>query len=474
MVHLVYYSDSLGYESLQDEVAMMMSHRTVRRRAVMLGLAATPVLAACAPQAANPGGPETPSREVNTDVDSLGEVKLKFLDFSGGNDEVYMKAAIKAFEDKHPNVTIERTAQDFDQVMATLNLRLADTDGPDVATINNGWQSMGTLAGAGLILNLDGYSAAYGWNEAVPETLMRQHRFTADGQTMGDGSVWAMPGARLTTTGLYCNIDKLRKLNLEIPTSVAELEDALTIAAAEGEVPLVQGMQEKTYATNPYFTLQAMLGDPNSIADFVYGAGSVKLNETGLLEAATHIQDWAEAGYFNEDASGVDWEGGRASFQKGEGVFHFDYSGSMAEPDVDGTMFVRVQFPEEATGRNVCVGAPAAPLAISARTEHPDAAAAFLDFLSSEEMNQLSVDSGMIPIQFDGLDVPDGDVFATEVSQTQSVAADDGFLPFFDWASPDMLQVVGAKAQLVFSGDSTPEEMIEAGQADYENFHESR
>ncbi|MBT0992990.1 extracellular solute-binding protein [Cellulomonas sp. DKR-3] len=446
-----------------------MTTRLLRRTAVAAALVAT--LAACAPQAAQVDSSAS-TGTVDTDAASLGDVTLKFLDFSGGNDEVYMKKAIAAFEDAYPNITIERTAADFDQVMATLNLRLADKDGPDVATINNGWQSMGTLSKGGLLLNLDPYADAYGWRDQMAPTIQTEHEFTTDGATMGKGSLWGTPGARLTTMGVYYNVDKLDALGLEAPTSVEDFEAALAAAKDAGEVPIEQGMQEKTFATAPLFLLQTMLGDPTKITDFVYGNGDGDLAGTGMLDAAQKLADWSKNGWFNGDASGLDLEAGRNAFQAGTGVFHFDYSGSMAEEGVDGSKFARLALPQDDEGAAVAVGAPAAVLGIAARTEHPDAAAAFVDYLGSVEMNQLAVDSGMLPIRYDGVTLPDdGGVYSTELEQTDQVTQHDGYVPFFDWASPNMLDILGGQAQLVFAGKSTPQQLVDAAQADYDDFH---
>lgn len=441
-----------------------------RQFGVGLGVVGAMAVGACAPSS---GSAPQPSSTSAAKVDISGDppVTLKFLDYSGGNDAKYMLTAISRFQAKHPNVRIARTAQSFDQVLSTLNLRLADKDGPDVAAINNGWQSMGTLAKGGLIRNLDGYADAYGWRKQIPPTILREHLFTTDGTTMGEGSLWGTTGARLTTVGLYYNTKMLTAAGISPPDSLDAFEAACAKIKAAGGVPIVAGTQEKTFATNPLFAVQAMLGAKKSIADFVYRAGKVTLADTGMTSAAQKIQQWSKAGYFNPDAAGLAFESGRTAFIKGRGVFHFDYSGSLAQPGVDAKSFARLQFPQPSGGGQVAVGAPSEVFGISARTRYPDAAAAFLDFLQSAPMNQLAVDSGMLPLDAAGTRAPAGTVFATEVSQTDVVAAADGFVPFFDWASPNMLDIVGGQTQLLLAGRTTPDHLVSAGQADYDQFH---
>ncbi|MGI3783425.1 MAG: hypothetical protein ACRYG2_21895, partial [Janthinobacterium lividum] len=85
----------------------------------------TLVVAGCAPKAANTSGGDAQPSAVSSDVASAGPVTLKFLDFEEAGDAVYIKKAIAGFEQQYPNIKIQRTEQSFDQVMATMNLRLA-------------------------------------------------------------------------------------------------------------------------------------------------------------------------------------------------------------------------------------------------------------------------------------------------------------------------------------------------------------
>lgn len=149
-------------------------------RAAALFLATAVGLAACAPGGSGSGPAKAPSG-VSSDV-SGEDVTLKMLDFWQGAESKWMDSVIAGFTKQHPNIKIQRTTQDWGQVMNTLNLRLADPNGPDIALVNNGWQSMGTLAKGGRILNLDAYASLYGWKSDIPTTILRQLQFTSDGK----------------------------------------------------------------------------------------------------------------------------------------------------------------------------------------------------------------------------------------------------------------------------------------------------
>ncbi len=175
-----------------------------------------------------------------------------------------------------------------------------------------------------------------------------------------------------------------------MPTTFADFESALAAVKAKGETPIALGTQEKTYATNPLFAVQALLGKPQAINDFVYGAGGTTLEQTGLGTAAAKLQEWEKAGYLNSGYNGLDFDGGKKVFTDGKAAFHFDYSGALVGTGADETEFGRIQLPSTDGGTQTSVGAASAVFGISAKTPHPDARAAFLNYLGSQPMNDLS------------------------------------------------------------------------------------
>ena len=61
---------------------------------------------------------------------------------------------------------------------------------------NQGYQVDGELVKAGLILPLDEYAKAYGWDESyTPETL-QQFEWSEDGQSFGEGTLWGVAQSR--------------------------------------------------------------------------------------------------------------------------------------------------------------------------------------------------------------------------------------------------------------------------------------
>ena len=69
-------------------------------------------------------------------------------------------------------------------------LNIADSnDAPDIIFGNQGYTVDGPLVEAGLILPLDAYYDAYGWNDWYGEGAKAQFRFTEDGMDFGAGNL---------------------------------------------------------------------------------------------------------------------------------------------------------------------------------------------------------------------------------------------------------------------------------------------
>jgi raffinose/stachyose/melibiose transport system substrate-binding protein len=444
----------------------MISRKNRGTAAAAAGVLAVLAITGCAPGGGGAPAPTAPS-DVSDDVAGAGDVTLKLSDFWGSAEEKWIVSLIDQFEDKYPNVTIERTREDWGQLTSTLNLQLQDSGGPDIATANNGWSSLGTLAKGHLVLNLDAYAKLYGWNDSVPTTIARQNMFTTDGTTIGEGSWFATPQARASLIGVYYNADVLDDLGIEVPTTLDELETAAAAVKDAGEVPFsYSGLDGNTAAL---LGLQAMYGSEKDINDFVYGNPDVKAESTGLTQAATTLQKWATNGWLTPNFEGIDYQTSLADYLDGKGVFRFDYTGSLGLSGDQLNQFGYIQLPQAAGSTTVGVGAAPGALVISAKCEHPDVAAAFLDFVMSQDSSQTAADLGLVPALHE-VTAPDTLSQRGEAAATATLDADDGYVPYFDWASPTMLDVLSQNTQLLLAGKTTPADFTTAVDADRDAF----
>lgn len=438
--------------------------------ASMVGSMALLSLTGCVPGGG--GVPAQTSAEVSTDVAGAGNVTLKLSDFWGSAEEKWIQTLIQDFEAKYPNVKIERTREDWGQLTSTLNLQLQNSGGPDIASANNGWSSLGTLAKGSLVRNLDNYAEVYGWDKKVPATIARQNKFAGDFSAIGEGSWFATPLARASLIGVYYNADKLKTLGLSVPTSLAQLESAAAKIKAAGETPFsYSGLDGNTAAL---LGLQSLYGTGGNINDFVYGKPKVDAQTAGFDQAAGTLQSWGKNGWLSSNFEGLDYQTSLANFLEGNGVFRFEYTGALGLSGDQLNKFGYIQLPQATGGSTVGVGAAPGAMVISSKSEHPDVAAAFLDFLMSKEASQKAVDLGLVPMLNSGLTTPDALSTKSEGAATATLDSDDGYVPYFDWASPTMLDTVSQNTQLLLAGKTTPQDFTKAVDADRESFLASR
>jgi raffinose/stachyose/melibiose transport system substrate-binding protein len=449
-------------------VKMSVHNAKVARRiaaGVAVGVALS--LTACAP-----GGKADKSAApsaVSTDVAAAGNVTLKLTDFWGAAEGEWIKQVISDFEKKYPNVKIQPTTEDWGQLNSTLNLQLQDATGPDIATANNGWQSLGTLAKGRLVLNLDAYAKAYGWDTKVPTTIQRQNKFSTDFKTMGSGSWFATPMSRTSLIGLYYNADKLKALGISPPTNLAELEADAAKAKAAGQVPFQYGSQDGS--TTVLLGLQALLADKTKLNNYIYGDSSVKASDIAMTDAVALTKKWADQGYYPPHFEGIDYQTAVANYVGGKGVFRWEYTGSLGLNAQQQGHFGYVQLPQQSGAGTVGVGAAPGAMVVSAKTKHPDVAAAFLNYMMSPQAGQAAVDRGLVPAMSPNVKVPAASLSLTgESAGAATLDKNDGYVPYFDWSSPTMLDTLGQNLQLLFAGKTTADKFTAAVDKDRKAF----
>jgi raffinose/stachyose/melibiose transport system substrate-binding protein len=446
----------------------MVSRRNVLKSGAALGLF---TLAGCAPQGTKASSaPATPVNSI--DVAKAGTVTLTMLDFWGGDAASWVGKAVTAYQQKYPNVTIKRTSVDWGQLTQTANLRLKEKNPPDIITVNNGWQSLGTLSKAGLVLNLDGYSKAFGWDK-FPSTILRQTQFTTDGTQMGTGSLFATPVASSSLIGLYYNKAVLQQAGAAVPTDLTSFEDACTKTKTAGLVPIGYGSQDKGSSTAILLALQDVFGDQQKINDFVYSTGTVKASDIGMSEAAQRLKSYQDKGWLTPNHAGIQYADAIDAFLKGKSAFRFEYTGTLTFKGAQKQQYGYLQLPQVTGGKVVGTGASTA-VALGSKCSHPDVAASFLDFLAGPQAAQYVVANGLLPLLNDVKAPADNPEFGTEIAGQRSLDKDNGYVPYFDWSTPTMLDTLGGQVQLLLAGRSTPDDVVKAVQADYDKFQAGR
>ncbi|HSE70444.1 MAG TPA: extracellular solute-binding protein [Nocardioidaceae bacterium] len=442
------------------------------RRLIGVGLSAVVLtaVAACTPGSEGGQGTERSAEEVQTDVSKLGEVTLTVWDqeVRGGQAE-QIEMLNKAFEEKYPNVTIDRTKRSFTDLQRTLRNAITSDEAPDVVQANNGRSDMGAFVENGLLRSLDGYAEAYRWNERFPESVRSLASYTEDGKDFGSGNLYGLPQVG-EVVGVWYNKPKLQELGLEVPQTSDDFETALKAAKEAGELPIQFGNLDGWPGIHDYGFVQNQFVPREDIRNLGFGREGASWTSEENVQAAQTFTDWVDSGYFTEDFNGVGYDPAWQDFAKGDGVFLV--AGTWLQADLADAMGEDVGFflpPVGATGERAVTGGTGLPFAITEASDDADVAAAYIDFITSDQAMTMIQDAGNLPVV--GGDPAQADGVAAEVLEAWNTAGEeDALVPYLDYATPDFYDLITAQVQNLGGGQASEQEFLDALEQEYSDF----
>jgi raffinose/stachyose/melibiose transport system substrate-binding protein len=380
----------------------------------------------------------------------------------------------KAFQKKYPNIKINRVAKSFTDLQATLKLAASGPNPPDVVEANNGYAAMGPLVQANLLLSLNKYAAKYGWSKRYSAGVLRMNKFTADAKNFGTGNLYGIPMTG-EIVGVYYNKAKLKKLGLGVPKTFQAFEAAITKAKSAGETPIQFGNLDKWPGIHEFEEVWLQSVSIPYARNFIFGTGGGSTNfvSAGTTAAATKLASWAKDNAFTNGYAGLGYDASSAAFGKGTGVFMI--TGSWQTSTFGAALGKNVGFfllPPLQGKAVATLGGEGLPWAISSKTKNPDAAATYLNFMTSNSSMQVVANSGQLTATRAHVKVPAG--LATDVNNAYTLANKrDAIVPYLDWATPTMYDTVTAQVQELMAGKTSPSSFVQKIQSDYKSFHKS-
>lgn len=380
------------------------------------------------------------------------------------------KALFDEFTKQYPNVTFDIREDQFAVITQNAPRVLVD-DPPDLMRL----PQMSELAKDGLLLNLDPYASAFGWDQ-WPATQLVQMRVDDEGRR-GEGPLYAM-GLNSSVTGIFYNKALAAQIGMTAaPTSLEELDSSLEKAKAAGIVPIAQFNGGATGGLAfPLQNLMAAYGEPTPINDWIFQKADATIDTDTNTEAAVHLDEWIKAGYFAEDANSLDYATMMSRFIGGQSLFIFD--GDWESGNLDKQMAGNVGFflmPSATEGG--AQAAMSAPLTygVSAKAENPDCAAFFLNWTATDEQARtIGVEvGGSRPMGAPDAFMPDVDpntVTAQTLEAGAKVSEDNGAMDFIANATGSIYAKSWTpNLQKLVAGEITPQELLPAVQKDYES-----
>ncbi|MEV6106863.1 extracellular solute-binding protein [Streptomyces sp. NPDC051940] len=460
-----------------------MGLRFTRRSRAALPAALAACLAVlasgCVPGTDGSGAPQgaagTGSASV-PDPAKAGNVTLTVWDQEvrgGTNAEIEQLNA--EFQEKYPNVRIKRVSRSFDDLKTTLKLALSGTNPPDVVQANQGYSDMVSFVQAGMLTPLDNYAGIYEWNTRYPSTLLNLNRVSTDGRKFGTGRLYGISQTG-EFVGLYYNKKVLAEAGLQPPKTWQEFTDSLAVLKDKGELPIQLGNLDQWPAIHTFGVVQDHFGAAES-RDTVLGRGD-GFDNARTKDAAATLTDWMKNGYLPKDVNGLGYDDANKKFASGEGAYLM--TGTWMQADLKkplgDDLGIMAPPPATAGGKPATTGGQGLSWAITSRSSHPEVAAAYLDFITSEHAADVMTENGVLPAvpgkAAEAVDPasPDGQMIAA----WRQLNAADGLVPYLDYSTPTFYDTVSASLQDLLAGKASPDEFAAALQKDYGAFMEKQ
>ena len=113
------------------------------------------------------------------------------------------------------------------------------------------------------------------------------------------------------------------------------------------------------------------------------------------------------------------------------------------------------------------LGGEGLPWAISSKSKNADAAATYLNFITSNSSMQVVAKNGQLTASKAKVKFPAG--LDTEVNNAWTKAnKQDAVVPYLDWATPTMYDTITAAIQKLMAGKDTPSSFAKTVQSDYQ------
>lgn len=440
-------------------------NRRLSRSGICILATSTLVLAGCATAGTNgdADGPDDTPGVSDQISDEDVTLRLAYVD------DPPTEALVAGFMAEYPNVTIQTEQTDFGNYIGSITRSMSSADAPDLVQYNPG--AMRSLVPAGHVLELGNYSDLYNWEDAFPPASLEQLMSDDDAQQFGTGGLYAAPGA-LSVLGVYYNRDVLAEAGIDAPpATLEEFEAALAAVADTDARPLSLGALE-VGAFQLWNALLNSLGDSSDYLDWVYGAPDSTIETEAAREATDTIAAWVEAGYIAEASNATSDADALAAFTAGEAAFHITgnwHAATVGEELGDSAGFF--VLPGTDSGVPPVASGSSVAYSISAQTEHPDVAAAFLNWLSFPEAAQIQVETGFMPVDTTA-DVATEGLLGDVAEAFAPVAENSNIVPFPDFAAPGMIDDLTAGLQGIISGQTDTDSHLATLQGTWTGHHE--
>jgi raffinose/stachyose/melibiose transport system substrate-binding protein len=328
------------------------------------------------------------SNKSSNDSGEGEKVELVYMTHSPDNElqkKVIEEDIIGAFEKEHPSIEI-KWVQNQDPVALTRQ-QLAAGAGPDIVLVDGPTQVV-QFAKSGYLLPLDDFATEYGWND-------RYYEWAYDTGFV-DGKLYGLPG-QYESLVVWYNKDLFAEKGWEEPANFSEFMQLNGDIANEGLIPFAFGTTDFRPANEWWLSVvyNSYLG-PDEFKKVL--ENDVPWTSDLVNEATEIWVDIWQKGYINEKKShAISGDDAWNLFRNEKAAMKMEGTWATSTFTTNPTDFEVDFFVMPGWREGV---EPTLPMAlgesvgINSKTKHPDEAAAFIDWLFSDEVGSMMFEQG--------------------------------------------------------------------------------
>ncbi|MEU7871909.1 extracellular solute-binding protein [Dactylosporangium sp. NPDC049140] len=374
-------------------------------------------------------------------------------------DQGSIEDVVKAFEAANPGVKVRYTTSGADQYQQQIRTQLASGTAPDVMTVWPGNGNPGAtyvLAKPGYLLDLSDQP----WVAKLPAGLKGVTQF--QGKTYN--AVFGLNGI-----GAVYNQQALDQAQLKPPTTWTELLTFCRAAAGKGTPAFALGIQDNWVTQLALYALVATLVyGPDRDFDTKMQSGSATFARSPWTTAMAKYQEMNGAGCFQKNPLGTSYEASQELAASGKtlGIIQGNWVVALLKGKNPAASFVLKALPATDTPATFVMPAAAgAGYGVNAKTKNKELALKFVSYIMSPEgMKVFNGKQGSLPA------IPDNGSGADPAfTELTTFLKDNRTVPFMDqlWPNAKVQQTMLSGLQEIFSGQSTPDKVLAAMDADY-------
>lgn len=374
-------------------------------------------------------------------------------------DQGSIEDVVKAFEAANPGVKVNLSTSGADQYQQQIRTQLASGTGPDVMTV---WPGNGN-PGATYVLAKPGYLMDLSdqpWASKLPAGVKGVAQY--NGKTYN--AVFGLNGI-----GAVYNQQALDKAGLTPPSTWTELLAFCKAAAAKGTPAYALGNQDNWVTQLVLYALVATtVYSQDKDFDTKMAAGQATFSASPWTTAMAKYMEMNKTGCFQKNPLGTNYEASQALAATGKtlGLVQGNWVVALLKKQNPSGTFVLKPLPAtDDTAQTFMPAAAGAGYGINAKTKNKELALKFVNFVMSPQgMSVFNGKQGSLPA------LPDsGSTVDPSLADVAKYINDGKTVPFMDqlWPNAKVQQTMLSGLQEIFSGQSTPEKVLAAMDANY-------